>query len=81
MLAEGLKGQILGGFVGEGHLRQGPDRQTVLGEGLLDGEGVARLTAGHEDAEHLVAGGLHALDGQLDGLVELVRPAVDGAHG
>ena len=42
---------------------------------------MARFTAGHENAEHLVAGGFHALDGQLDGLVQLVRPAVDGAHG
>ena len=42
---------------------------------------MARFASGHEDAEHLVAGGFHALDGQLDGLVQLVRPAVDGAHG
>ena len=81
VLTEGLQRQILGGFIGERHLRKSPDRQAVLGEGLLNGESVARLASGHEDAEHLVASGLHALDGQLDGLVELVRPTVDGAHG
>lgn len=81
VLAEGRQRQILGGFVGERNLGKRPDGQTVLGEGFLDGEGVARFTAGHENAEHLVAGGFHALDGQMHGLVQLVRPAVDGAHG
>ena len=81
VLAEGLKGQVLGGFVGEGHLRQSPDWQAVFGEGLFDGEGVTRLAAGHEDAEHRIARGAHALDGQLHGFVELVRPSVHGAHG
>ena len=42
---------------------------------------MARLAARHKDAQHLVAGGLHAFDGETDGVLELVRPTVDGAHG
>lgn len=45
VLTEGLQRQILGGFIGERHLRKSPDRQAVLGEGLLNGgkRGAARI--------------------------------------
>ena len=67
--------------LGERDLGDRPHRQPEVRERVLDRDGVARLAARHEDSQHLVAGGLHAFDGETDGVLELVRPTVDGAHG